>query len=165
MKINSWSDRTSDAAVSHSFLCVDMLPWCPECLCPIGFYLQTRMSHCWKVAAERWLCHRWVDPFSQCIGQCCFEPHPCAKMGGSVAGLGLYKGGRAGSCGKHFSHTHTRGTQSARCIETQLSSARQQTPVRIWNGYVRVGEFSISSAFRIVNSSPQTCWPLQWWSV
>lgn len=103
-------------------------------------------------------------PFWQCIGQSSFEPHPYAKMGGRVAGLGLYKAGHAGSCSKHFTYSHVERKRNSVLLLLR-NPTLQQTPVRIWNGYLRVGEFSISSAFRTVDSSAQTCWPLQWWSV
>jgi len=51
-----------------------------------------------QTAAERWLSHGVVDPF----GRSSFQPHPSAKMGVSVAGLGLYKAGHAGGSSKRF---------------------------------------------------------------
>lgn len=90
---------------------------------------------------------------------------PMQRRVGELLGLGLYKTGHTASWSKHF-HTRSRRKQEElRTPGAFRNPTLQQTPVRIWNGYLRVGEFSISSAFRTVDSSPQTCWPLQGWSV
>ena len=48
-----------------------------------------------------------------------FEPHPYAKMGGSVAGLGLFKAGHADSCSKHLTHGHVEQEQNSVLLQCQ----------------------------------------------
>lgn len=93
---------------------------------------------------------------------------PMQRRVGELLGLGLYKAGRAASWSKHF-HTRSRRKQEERRTPgafffpaTQLSNRHLSESEMAT--FVSVS-FSISSAFRTVDSSPQTRWPLQWWSV
>ncbi|XP_075962189.1 UPF0711 protein C18orf21 homolog isoform X3 [Anarhichas minor] len=65
-----------------------------------------------------------MRPATECSGGSSFQPHPCAETGGSVAGLGLYKAGHAGSCSEHFIRALVERKKeelcTPRCTETQL---------------------------------------------
>lgn len=113
-----------------------------------------------KAAAECRLTRRFVDPFHRALVSPPLSHTPMQRWVGYLLGLVCIKPDMQA----HVVNTRSRRKEEELCTPSKPNTL-QQTPVRIWNGYLRLGEFSISSAFRTVNSSAQTCWPLQWWSV